>query len=166
MYVFRFASFVISSSILRASDGTTLTMNSHLNEMLFSGGAKTHLFLKSSALITRNARTCSSLVCAALLCACGSIDSATKLQSPDANTRMDALLKAGESGNEKTVPQIVPALQSEDPLVRWAAQQSLQKLTGTTLGYGWSDSPSKRAQATQKWVLWCKDKNLSTLNAS
>jgi len=51
-------------------------------------------------------------------------------------------------------------------LVRWAAQQSLQKLTGTTLGYGWSDSPSKRAEATQKWVLWCKDKNLSTSNAS
>ena len=163
MYVFRFASFVISSSILRASDGTTLTMNSHLNEILFSSGANTHLFLKSSA---RNARTYSSLVCAALLCACGSIDSATKLQSPDANTRMDAVLKAGESGNEKTVPQIVPALQSEDPLVRWAAQQSLQKLTGTTLGYGWSDSPSKRAEATQKWVLWCKDKNISTSNAS
>ena len=79
---------------------------------------------------------------------------------------MDAVLKAGESGNEKTVPQIVPALQSEDPLVRWAAQQSLQKLTGTTLGYGWSDSPSKRAEATQKWVLWCKDKNISTSNAT
>ena len=164
--VFRFASFVISSSILRASDGTTLTMNSHLNEILFSSGANTHLFLKSPARMARNARTCSGLVCAALLCACGSIDSATKLQSPDANTRMDAVLKAGESGNEKTVPQIVPALQSEDPLVRWAAQQSLQKLTGTTLGYGWSDSPSKRAEATQKWVLWCKDKNLSTSNAS
>jgi hypothetical protein len=141
-------------------------MNSHLNEILFSSGANTHLFLKSPARIARNARTCSSWVCAALLCACGSIDSATKLQSPDANTRMDAVLKAGESGNEKTVPQIVPALQSEDPLVRWAAQQSLQKLTGTTLGYGWSDSPSKRAEATQKWVLWCKDKNLSTSNAS
>ena len=106
-----------------------------------------------------------ALACA-LLSACGSIDSSTKLQSPDANTRMDAVLKAGNSGNENKVPEIVPALQSEDPLVRWAAQQSLEKLTGTTLGYGWSDSPSKRAEATQKWVLWCKDKNLSTSNAS
>ena len=106
-----------------------------------------------------------ALTCA-LLSACGSMDSSTKLQSPDANTRMDALLKAGNSGNENTVPEIVPALQSEDPLVRWAAQQSLEKLTGTTLGYGWSDSPSNRAAATQKWVAWCKNKNLSTPAAS
>ena len=166
IYIFRFASPMNSMSFPCLSDGTTLTMNSHLNEILISGGASKHYFFKLAARIARNARTCSGLVCAALLCACGSIDSATKLQSPDANTRMDAVLKAGESGNEKTVPQIVPALQSEDPLVRWAAQQSLQKLTGTTLGYGWSDSPSKRAEATQKWVLWCKDKNLSTSNAS
>ena len=102
----------------------------------------------------------------AFLGACGSIDSGAKLQSPDANTRMDALLKAGNSANENTVPQIVPALQSEDPLVRWAAQQSLEKLTGTTLGYGWIDSPNKRAVATQKWVEWCKSKNLSTPAAS
>ncbi len=106
------------------------------------------------------------LLSVALLGACDSIDSGTQLQSPDPNTRMDAVLKAGNSGNEQTVPQILPALQSEDPLVRWAAQQSLQKLTGTTLGYGWSDNPKSRAAATQKWVAWCKDKNLLISNAS
>ncbi|MSR33791.1 MAG: HEAT repeat domain-containing protein [Phycisphaerales bacterium] len=150
-------------------------MNSHLNESQVSGGTTNSHFFKYSTKIPAimlHARTISSLILGALLGvllgvllgACDSMDSDAKLQSPDATTRMNAVLTAGNSGNEKTVPQIVPALQSEDPLVRWAAQQSLEKLTGTTLGYGWSDSPNKRYQATQKWVLWCKEKNLSTSN--
>lgn len=152
-------------------------MNRHLSQIVFSTDMTKIYFCKSQALtsvLQRNhgpfsvlmrAGLLGALTCA-LLSACGSMDSSTKLQSPDANTRMDALLKAGNSGNENTVPEIVPALQSEDPLVRWAAQQSLEKLTGTTLGYGWSDSPSNRAAATQKWVAWCKNKNLSTPTAS
>ena len=152
-------------------------MNRHLSQIIFSTNLTKRYFLKSQpplSVLQRNHVSFSVLMRAgllgalscALLSACGSIDSRAKLQSPDANTRMDALLKAGNSGNENTVPQIVPALQSEDPLVRWAAQQSLEKLTGTTLGYGWSDSPSHRAAATQKWVAWCKNKNLSTPAAS
>jgi HEAT repeat protein len=152
-------------------------MNRHLSQIVFSANMSKIYFRKSHTLasvLQRNhlsfsvllrAGLLSALACA-LLSACGSMDSSTKLQSPDANTRMDAVLKAGNSGNENTVPEIVPALQSEDPLVRWAAQQSLEKLTGTTLGYGWSDSPSNRAAATQKWVAWCKNKNLSTPAAS
>jgi len=152
-------------------------MNRHLSQITFSTIMTKKYFRKSHALtsvlqrnhlsfsILMRAGLLGALTCA-MLSACGSIDSSTKLQSPDANTRMDALLKAGNSGNENKVPEIVPALQSEDPLVRWAAQQSLEKLTGTTLGYGWSDSPSNRAAATQKWVAWCKNKNLSTSTAS
>lgn len=152
-------------------------MNRHLSQITISTIMTKKYFRKSHALtsvlqrnhlsfsILMRAGLLGALTCA-LLSACGSIDSSTKLQSPDANTRMDALLKAGNSGNENKVPEIVPALQSEDPLVRWAAQQSLEKLTGTTLGYGWSDSPSNRAAATQKWVAWCKNKNLSTSTAS
>ncbi|MCE9618677.1 MAG: HEAT repeat domain-containing protein [Planctomycetes bacterium] len=101
-----------------------------------------------------------------LLASCSSVDSGPPLQSPDPDVRMNAVLQAGASGDESKVPQIVPALQSEDPLVRWAAQQSLQKLTGTTLGYLWSDSPSKRADAIEKWVEWCKSKNFSPPAAS
>ena len=148
-------------------------MNRHLSQIVFSTNMTKKYFQKSHTLrsvLQRNHLSFSVLIRAGLLgalactllIACGSIDSSTKLQSPDANTRMDAVLKAGNSGNENQVPEIVPALQSEDPLVRWAAQQSLEKLTGTTLGYGWSDSPSHRAAATQKWVAWCKNKNLST----
>jgi hypothetical protein len=97
-----------------------------------------------------------------LVAACGPIDHGTALQSPDPDVRMNALLQAGSSGDESLVPAIIPSLQSDDPLVRWTAQQSLHKLTGTTLGYQWSDSPNQRATGVQKWVQWCHGKNLST----
>lgn len=47
-------------------------------------------------------------------------------------------------------------LDSHDPAVRLMAINGLERLTGQTLGYAYSDPEPKRTIAIDRWVRWAK----------
>jgi len=69
--------------------------------------------------------------------------------------RIPALVRIGESGKVESVPQVLPSLASDDPLVRWTAQRTLLNLTGTTNGYDWAADRPSRERAIDAWRDWC-----------
>lgn len=79
-------------------------------------------------------------------------ESATSARSQD---RIPALVRIGESGKVADVPEVLPSLSSDDPLVRWTAQRTLLNLTGTTNGYEWSADRADRERAIDAWRDWC-----------
>lgn len=96
-------------------------------------------------------------VLASLLAAGCATDSPRSALSQD---RIQALVRIGESGKRADVPQVLPSLASDDPLVRWTAQRTLQNLTGTTNGYDWSADHASRERAIKAWSDWCAQQGL------
>jgi hypothetical protein len=91
------------------------------------------------------------------LAGCNAAPSATA----DPHRRMDELADIARNGNESRVPAVIASLRSDDPLVRWSAQQTLLKITGTTNGYDWAAARPAREQAIETWVAWCRQKGLA-----
>jgi len=77
--------------------------------------------------------------------------------SPDNALRIDASVHAAESGDVKAVPDLVRLLDSDDPATRLVAVRSLEKITGTTLGYDHAGNASDREAGVQRWQGWIKD---------
>lgn len=75
--------------------------------------------------------------------------------------RIPALVRIGESGTVEDVPQVLPSLSSDDPLVRWTAQRTLLNLTGTTNGYDWSGDRPDRERAIDAWHGWCAKRGIT-----
>ncbi|MEM8835849.1 MAG: HEAT repeat domain-containing protein [Planctomycetota bacterium] len=71
--------------------------------------------------------------------------------SPSPAERMLAAAAAAEQRDEASVPQLVEMLDSRDPAVRMVAQESLYRITGTTLGYRYQDPERDRVAAIARW---------------
>ena len=92
-----------------------------------------------------------------VLAGCTAAPSATA----DPHRRMDELAEIARNGDESGVPAVIASLRSDDPLVRWSAQQTLLKITGTTNGFDWAAARPAREQAIEAWVAWCRQKGLA-----
>lgn len=93
----------------------------------------------------------------ATLTGCGS-PSATSEASQD---RITALTRLAASGDTADVPDVLPSLSSDDPLVRWTAQRALERLAGTTNGYDWAASRPDRQAAVERWTAWCRERGVA-----
>lgn len=90
-------------------------------------------------------------------CLVGCFPTAKKgFDSPDNALRIDASVQAAESGDAKAVPDLVRLLDSDDPATRLVAIRSLEKITGTTLGYDHAGNVSQREAGVQRWQGWLK----------
>jgi len=71
--------------------------------------------------------------------------------SPTPGAKLYAIMDAARRGDRSAIPQLVEQLNSDDPLVRFAAAQTLEELTGETYGYDYADDPVQRRRAIGKW---------------
>lgn len=78
--------------------------------------------------------------------------------SPDNALRIDAAVHAAESSDTRAVPDLVRLLDSDDPATRLVAIRSLEKITGTTLGYDHAGTASAREAGVQRWQAWLKER--------
>jgi len=76
------------------------------------------------------------------------------LQSADPSVRIKAVIYAGNSGDQRTVPLLVDRLEDDDEAVRMATIESLKQLTGKDFGYRSFDPPYKRLVAVEQWRKW------------
>lgn len=76
------------------------------------------------------------------------------LQSEDPAVRADAVLDAGNTRNEKTVPLLIDRLSDQAPEVRMLANLALIKITGEDFGYKPWETDANRWAAIQRWRTW------------
>lgn len=79
--------------------------------------------------------------------------------SPQPAARIDAILDAARSGDRSAIPELIAMLDSDDPLTRLLAIQTLEDMTGQTLGYEQSASEFERSEAVGRWVRWYEAEN-------
>ena len=64
-------------------------------------------------------------------------------------------IKDAAQGNDRTaIPRLVADLDDDDPAIRFAAIQALERITGQTLAYRYYDSAERRRAAVLRWQQW------------
>jgi hypothetical protein len=115
---------------------------------------------------------------AAIICCCaggcslfgGAGREPISVKSRDPAAKIPAIKKAADTNDTQTAKDLVKALESDDPAVRFYAIRGLQSLTGETFGYVWyADDERARRTSVEKWRHWLDENaagNGGTLAAS
>lgn len=77
------------------------------------------------------------------------------------SARLSAIERAARQGDRTALPRIVESLDADDPLERFLAIQSLERLTGTTLGYDHAAPRSDREDAVVRWLAFARSEDLA-----
>lgn len=72
--------------------------------------------------------------------------------SPDPYARALAIEEAAIRRDRAAIPDLIEALESDDPAVRFAAIGALERITGQTHGYRSYDPEWERQAAIERWV--------------
>lgn len=81
----------------------------------------------------------------------------TSFDSPNPAARTRAMARAARTGDTSHIPELIEMLDSDDPAVRMLAINTLERLTGQTLGYDHGAPPAERHRAIDRWVQWAMD---------
>lgn len=73
---------------------------------------------------------------------------------PDPSIKIPAYKKAVRQKDRKAERQLVKDLESDDPAVRFYAIESLERMTGQTLGYVYYEDDERRRPAVERWRSW------------
>lgn len=103
------------------------------------------------------ARRCIAAGLAAALSSCAPTIQ-PDLNSPHPQARIQAIVRAGESGDSTAIPILVDLLDDEDHAVCTYAILALEKLTRTRRGYDYADPPWRRARAVRRWRTWLDER--------
>jgi hypothetical protein len=68
-----------------------------------------------------------------------------------------AIKAAADAKDRKAIPRLIADLEDNDPAIRFAAINALQRITGQTLGYQYYDDEDRRKPAVERWRQWLKD---------
>jgi hypothetical protein len=77
-------------------------------------------------------------------------------ESPVPAARLEAITHAAQTRDEGSIPDLIAMLDSDDPVVRLAAIRTLERITGTTLGYDYAAPAWQRRDAVKAWADWYK----------
>jgi hypothetical protein len=77
-------------------------------------------------------------------------------ESPVPATRLDAITHAAETRDRDSIPELITMLDSDDPVVRLAAIRTLERITGTTLGYDYAAPDWQRRERVDAWADWSR----------
>lgn len=99
------------------------------------------------------ARRCIAAGLAVALPSCGQTIQ-PDLNSPHPQARIQAIIRAGESGDSTAIPILVDLLDDEDHAVCLYAILALEKITGTRRGYDYAEPPWRRARSVRRWRTW------------
>ena len=78
-----------------------------------------------------------------------------RFDSPDVNVRIAAIRRAARTKYKSAAPQLVVALDDDDPAVRFYAIEALRRIAGERKGYNYfDDDPDARKPAVARWREW------------
>lgn len=88
----------------------------------------------------------------ALSFGCGPAASDGGFDSAAPGAKLYAILDAARVNDRSAIPQLIEQLDCDDPVVRFAAINTLQQLTGETYGYRYYDDSFTRRESISRWV--------------
>jgi len=100
-------------------------------------------------------------VCCLGGCQGPSANPARQFRSENPSERAAACVKAARLEDEAVLPLLVERLEDESEEVRLCAIQSLQRLTGQSLGYKHYQRRTQRQEAVQRWRDWLRQRAAS-----
>lgn len=77
---------------------------------------------------------------------------AGSFESENPAAKLYAIQHAGDQHRTEDIPQLIAALDSDDPAVRLFAIEALERITGERLGYVPYAPPHERRAAVDRWV--------------
>ncbi|MCK5114040.1 MAG: HEAT repeat domain-containing protein [Phycisphaerae bacterium] len=89
-----------------------------------------------------------------------------RLQNEDPAVRVAAVVEAGNTKNEKTVPLLIDRLSDTESDVRMFSGIALRKITGQNFGWLSWDSRIKRDEAIRRWRQWAKKTDSAVVSTS
>ncbi len=81
------------------------------------------------------------------------------ITSDDASQKIPAMKKAAAQNDRGAMPEMIKALDSDDPAVRFYAIQSLERMTRESFGYHYFDETEGRRDSIQRWQQWLNEQN-------
>jgi hypothetical protein len=76
---------------------------------------------------------------------------------PDPSVSIPGIKEAGDRRDRSAAPELVEALGSDDPAIRFFAIGALQEIAGgETFGYEYYHDEEQRKPAVEKWRAWLK----------
>jgi hypothetical protein len=98
-----------------------------------------------------------AIAAAMLAICCGGCDAPPikpVLTDPDPSVKIPAIKLAVQQKDRAAIPNLIQSLESDDPAIRFYANDALIKLTGQDFGFlYYADDPLRRA-AVQRWQAW------------
>ena len=76
------------------------------------------------------------------------------LTDPDPSVKIPAMKQAVAERDMSAVPILIKNLDSDDPAVRFFANDALKKLTGRSFGFLYYEDEGVRRPAVEKWKAW------------
>lgn len=78
---------------------------------------------------------------------------------PDFNSaepaaRNAAIVEAARANDKSRIPDLIRMLKSDDPATRLLAAETLESITGQTMGYDAEASEAEREAAIGRWRAW------------
>jgi hypothetical protein len=98
------------------------------------------------------------LMIVASIAGCGPQRGARFVTSNDPAVKIPAIKEAAQEKDTDAIPNLIKALSSDDPAVRFYAIEGLQRLTGQTQGYNYYGTDDERAAAIARWNQWLKER--------
>lgn len=68
--------------------------------------------------------------------------------------RLAAIAQARETKDPAAIKPLISFLNSDDPLVRLVASDTLFRITGEDMGYDYAQPRSQRQEAIDRWIDW------------
>lgn len=97
----------------------------------------------------------SSLIAAFIVGAAGGCATPPQgFDSPEPASRLRAITQAARERDASAIPDLIRALESDDPAVRLFAIRALERVTGETRGYDHAAPESRRREAVDRWAAW------------
>jgi hypothetical protein len=79
---------------------------------------------------------------------------APNIADPDPQVKIAGIKEAAAKRDRAAVPALVDELNSDDPAVRFYAQQALEEITGETFGYQFYLDEEERKPSLARWRQW------------
>jgi len=77
--------------------------------------------------------------------------------SPEPAARNSAIVRAGANNDQRSIPDLVRMLDSDDPTTRLLAISALNRITGERLGYDPTEDEARREDSVRRWRSYAND---------
>ena len=95
-----------------------------------------------------------AVITLALIAGCDAPPIKPSLTDPDPSVKIPAIKLAVQNNDRSAIPVLIKSLESDDPAIRFYANDALRKLTRQDFGFLYYADDEVRRPAVKRWQAW------------